>query len=81
MAIRNEVLAKFVGDVAHPVRRASAIGVYRFWRDLGFAAGGLLGGVTADAIGIRGAIVVTAVITFVSGAAVSSFLRETVRSG
>lgn len=80
-AMAYPTLIAVVGDVAHPVRRASAIGVYRFWRDLGFAAGGLLGGVTADAIGIRGAIVVTAVITFVSGAAVSSFLRETVRSG
>ena len=41
-----------IGDVAHPSWRASAVGVYRLWRDLGYAVGALLAGVTADAFGL-----------------------------
>jgi hypothetical protein len=40
-----------IGDVAHPSWRASAVGVYRLWRDLGYAIGALLAGLTADALG------------------------------
>ena len=40
-----------IGDVAHPSWRASSVGVYRLWRDLGYAVGALLAGVTADAFG------------------------------
>ena len=39
-----------VGDVAHPAWRASAVGVYRLWRDAGFAVGALLAGIVADAL-------------------------------
>ena len=42
-----------IGDVAHPSWRASAVGVYRLWRDLGYAVGALLAGVTADAFGLE----------------------------
>ena len=45
-----------VGDVAAPSWRASAVGVYRLWRDLGYAVGALLAGVCADALGLEGAI-------------------------
>ena len=45
-----------IGDVAHPSWRARAVGVYRLWRDLGFAVGALLTGVLADAFGVREAI-------------------------
>jgi MFS family permease len=45
-----------VGDVAHPVWRARAVGVYRLWRDGGFAVGALLSGVLADAFGVRAAV-------------------------
>jgi MFS family permease len=62
-----------IGDVAHPSWRASAVGVYRLWRDLGYAIGALLAGVTADAFGLSVAIWMVAAITFVSG--VVSFLR------
>jgi MFS family permease len=41
-----------IGDVAHPSWRASSVGVYRLWRDLGYAFGALLAGVTADAFGL-----------------------------
>lgn len=65
-----------IGDVAHPNWRASAVGVYRLWRDLGYAVGALLAGVTADAFGVRAAIWLVAVITFVSGIVVTLRMRE-----
>jgi MFS family permease len=66
-----------IGDVAHPSWRASAVGVYRLWRDLGYAVGALLAGLTADAFGLRPAIGVVAAITFASGAVVAIRMRET----
>lgn len=78
-AMAYPTLIAVVGDVAHPARRASALGIYRFWRDIGFAVGGVLGGLAADAVGIPGAIWVAAAITFVSGLGVAVRLRETAR--
>ncbi len=66
-----------IGDVAHPSWRASAVGVYRFWRDLGFAAGGLLSGVVADLLGLDWAIWVVAGITALSGLVVALRMYET----
>jgi MFS family permease len=62
-----------IGDVAHPSWRASAIGVYRLWRDLGYAAGALLAGVTADVFGLDAAIWLVALVTCGSG--VVAFVR------
>ena len=56
-----------IGDVAHPAWRARAVGVYRLWRDGGFAVGALLAGVLADAFGIRAAVWVVAALTAASG--------------
>src|SRR5438094_2565218 len=56
-----------VGDVAHPAWRARSVGVYRLWRDAGFAVGAVLAGVLADAYGIRTAVLVVAAITAASG--------------
>ncbi|MER6590298.1 MFS transporter [Micromonospora purpureochromogenes] len=56
-----------VGDVAHPAWRARAVGVYRLWRDGGFAVGALLAGAVADLAGIRAAIWVVAALTAASG--------------
>ncbi|NYF60024.1 MFS transporter [Micromonospora purpureochromogenes] len=56
-----------VGDVAHPAWRARAVGVYRLWRDGGFAIGALLAGAVADLAGIRAAIWVVAALTAASG--------------
>jgi MFS family permease len=66
-----------IGDVVHPQWRASAVGVYRLWRDLGYAAGALLSGLTADLVGLPAAIQLVAVITFVSGVVVAVRLAET----
>jgi MFS family permease len=68
-----------VGDVAHPAWRASAVGVYRFWRDAGFAAGALLAGVLADAFGMRAAIWTVAALTAASGIIVAVRMYETHR--
>jgi len=56
-----------IGDVAHPTWRARAVGVYRLWRDGGFAIGALLAGVLADAYGIRTATYAVAALTAASG--------------
>jgi MFS family permease len=68
-----------IADVAHPSWRASAVGVYRLWRDLGYAIGALLAGITADALGIEAAIWLVAAITFTSGIVVAVRMRETMR--
>jgi MFS family permease len=57
-----------IGDVAHPAWRASSVGVYRLWRDLGYAIGALLAGLTADAFGLNVAMWLVAALTFASGA-------------
>jgi MFS family permease len=66
-----------IGDVAHPAWRASSVGVYRFWRDLGFAVGGLLTGIIADAAGLRAATWAVAALTAVSGFVVAVRMYET----
>jgi MFS family permease len=66
-----------IGDVAHPSWRASAVGVYRLWRDLGYAIGALLAGLTADAFGIQAAMWLVAALTFASGAVSAIRMRET----
>jgi MFS family permease len=66
-----------VGDVAHPLWRARAVGVYRFWRDIGYAAGAVVGGVAADLWGIRAAVWAAAAITVVSGLLVAIRMYET----
>jgi MFS family permease len=66
-----------IGDVAHPSWRASAVGVYRLWRDLGYAIGAVLAGVTADAFGLAAALWVIATLTFVSGVVSAIRMAET----
>ena len=56
-----------IGDVAHPTWRASSVGVYRLWRDGGFAVGAVLAGVLADAFGVETAIWAVAALTAASG--------------
>ncbi len=68
-----------IGDVAHPSWRASSVGVYRLWRDLGYAIGALLAGLTADALGLPAAMWLVAALTFASGVVVAVRMRETLR--
>jgi MFS family permease len=69
-----------IGDVAHPSWRASSVGVYRLWRDLGYAVGALLAGVIADALGLPAAMWLVAGLTFVSGLIVAVRMTETLHS-
>ena len=66
-----------IGDVAHPSWRASSVGVYRFWRDLGYAVGALLAGLAADALGLSGAMWLVAALTFASGLFAALRMSET----
>ncbi|MDI3241919.1 MFS transporter [Arthrobacter sp. AL08] len=64
-----------IGDVAHPRWRARSVGVYRLWRDGGFAVGALLSGIVADAMGIPAAVGVVAGLTALSGLFVAVRMR------
>jgi MFS family permease len=66
-----------IGDIAHPSWRASALGVYRLWRDSGYAVGALVAGLIADWMGMTWAIVSIAVLTFLSGVVVIILMNET----
>jgi MFS family permease len=63
--------------VAHPAWRASAVGVYRLWRDAGFVVGALLSGVIADVFGLVAAIWAVAGATAVGAAIVAVRMYET----
>ena len=66
-----------IGDVAHPEWRASSVGVYRLWRDGGYAVGALLAGVVADAFGLHWAIAAVGVLTLASAGVVGTVMTET----
>ncbi len=66
-----------IGDVAHPAWRARSVGIYRLWRDGGFAIGALTAGLLADAYGISTAIWVIAALTAGSGLVVATRMYET----
>jgi MFS family permease len=66
-----------IGDVAHPTWRGSSIGVYRLWRDLGYAIGALLAGIAADFFGLATAMWIVAALTFFSGVIVAVRMTET----
>ena len=66
-----------VGDVAHPVWRGRAVGIYRVWRDLGYAVGALMGGVVADLWSLRAAVWVAVGVSAVSAGVVAVRMYET----
>ena len=78
-AMMYPTLLAAIGDVAHPAWRASAVGVYRLWRDGGFAIGALLAGLVADLLGMAAAIWVVAALTAASGLVVALRMYETHR--
>jgi MFS family permease len=78
-ALVYPTLLAVIGDVAHPSWRGSAVGVYRLWRDLGYAVGALLAGVLADAFGMGTAIGVVAALTAGAGLLVAFRMPETLR--
>ena len=70
-------LLAVVSDVAHPEWRSSAIGVYRLWRDSGYAVGGLAAGVLADTLGLSFAVGAIGAVTLLSGLVVALRMYET----
>ncbi len=66
-----------IGDVAHPAWRARSVGVYRLWRDGGFAIGAILAGIVADLVSIPAAIYAIATLTAASGLLVGGRMYET----
>jgi MFS family permease len=66
-ALVYPTLIAAISDAVSPIERAPTVGVYRFWRDSGYVAGGLIAGTVADAIGYGGAIAVVAALTSASG--------------
>ena len=67
-----------VGDRAHPTWRATSVGVYRTWRDLGYAIGALLAGLVAGALDLVWAVHAATAITLVAGVVAWRTMRETV---
>lgn len=76
-ALVYPTLLAAVSDIAHPAWRASAVGVYRLWRDGGYAIGALISGALADALGIPTTIAVIGGLTFLSGVIVAGVMYET----
>lgn len=70
-------LLAVIGDVAHPAWRGRAVGVYRVWRDAGYAVGALMGGVVADLWGLRAAVWVAAALTAATALVVTVRMYET----
>jgi MFS family permease len=66
-ALVYPTLIAAISDAVTPIERAPTVGVYRFWRDCGYVAGGLIAGTVADALGYGGAIAVVAGLTAASG--------------
>jgi predicted MFS family arabinose efflux permease len=66
-ALVYPILIAAISDAVSPVARAPAVGVYRFWRDMGYALGAVIAGGVADALGYGGAIALVAGLTAASG--------------
>jgi MFS family permease len=75
-ALVYPTLIAAISDAVSPVARAPTVGIYRFWRDMGYVAGGLLAGLSADALGYSGAIAIVAALTAASGICVALDLHE-----
>ncbi len=76
-ALVYPTLLAVIGDVAHPSWRASAVGVYRLWRDSSYAVVAVLAGIIADFFGYASAIIVVGIVTALSGFVVAVRMRET----
>jgi MFS family permease len=76
-ALVYPTLLAVIGDAARTPDRATSVGIYRLWRDSGYAVGAIVAGVIADAAGFSAAIATVAVLTGASGLVVAVRMRET----
>jgi MFS family permease len=65
-----------ISDHAHPTWRANALGTYRFWRDIGYAAGALVAGIIADALDLNATVIAAAILTAGSGLLAAYWITE-----
>ena len=65
-----------ISDHAHPAWRANALGTYRFWRDIGYAAGALVAGILAETLGLEATVLAAAALTAVSGLLAARWIAE-----
>ncbi|WP_245666701.1 MFS transporter [Actinomadura latina] len=65
-----------VSDHAHPTWRANALGTYRFWRDIGYAAGALIAGILGDTLGLNSTVIAAAVLTAGSGLLAARWITD-----
>ncbi|MFD7012258.1 MFS transporter [Rhodococcus jostii] len=70
-------LLAVIGDVAHPAWRGRAVGIYRVWRDSGYAVGAICGGIVADRMGLHAAVWGAAAVSAASALAVAVRMYET----
>ncbi len=75
-ALVYPTLIAAISDAVEPMVRAAVVGVYRFWRDMGYVAGALIAGIVADAVGFSGAIALVAALTAISGVWVALDMPE-----
>jgi len=75
-ALVYPTLLAVISDTARPPDRATSVGIYRFWRDSGYAAGAIVAGLIADSAGFSAAIITVASLTAASGVLVAIRMRE-----
>lgn len=68
-----------IADYTHPQQRAKSIGVFRLWRDLGYAIGAILTGLTADFFGVHNSILIIGLITMISSVVIKSRMDYTTK--
>ena len=77
-ALVYPTLLAVISDAARTPDRATSVGIYRLWRDSGYAVGAIVAGTIADAAGFSAAIVTVAALTAISGLMVAVRMRETI---
>jgi len=75
MALLYPTLIAAIADQSHPSWRASALGVYRMWRDSGYALGALVIGISMDILGAQSSFYITALLMIASGTVVACLMR------
>ena len=80
-ALVYPTLLAAISDLTHPKWRATSLGVYRFWRDLGFVFGAVGIGYIADLFGLNDAFHIVALLAVGSGIFVLVVMKETINRG
>ena len=75
-ALVYPVFLAAIADYTHPEQRAECIGVYRLWRDLGYAIGALSSGIIADIYGLQAAFIVIGFVTLIAGIQISVRMKD-----